>query len=54
MGPKLPRDDISETYLTDLQRSIEREQKRIEREKARKEREKARAARAAEMGADAQ
>jgi tetratricopeptide (TPR) repeat protein len=48
MGPKLPRDDISTSYLEDLRRSIERENKRIEREKAAKQREKERAARAAE------
>ncbi len=50
MGSRLRRDDISESYITDLQRSIEREQKRIEREKARAEREKERAARPAESG----
>ncbi len=49
MGSRLKRDDISTSYLEDLQRSIERENKRIEREKARKQREKERAARAAEM-----
>ena len=49
MGSKLARDDISTSYLEDLKRSIERENKRIEREKARKQREKERAARAAEM-----
>jgi tetratricopeptide (TPR) repeat protein len=50
MGSKLRRDDISESYIADLQRSIEREQKRIEREKARAEQEKERAARPAESG----
>lgn len=44
MGPRLPRDDQSEAYLTDLNRTIERTQRRIERDAAR-------AARAAEMAA---
>ena len=47
MGSRLPRDDISEAYLSDIQRTIEREKKRIEREAARKKREKERAARKA-------
>jgi tetratricopeptide (TPR) repeat protein len=34
MGSRLQRDDASEGYLSDLQRTIQREQKRIEREKA--------------------
>jgi len=50
MGSKLQRDDISESYITDLQRGIEREQKRIERDKARAEREKELGARDAEAG----
>ncbi|MBN1654660.1 MAG: tetratricopeptide repeat protein [Deltaproteobacteria bacterium] len=47
MGSKLPREDISESYIADLQRSIQREQQRIEREKAKAEREKERDARPA-------
>jgi tetratricopeptide (TPR) repeat protein len=47
MGSKLKRDDISQSYITDLQRSIQREQQRIEREKAKADREKERDARPA-------
>jgi tetratricopeptide (TPR) repeat protein len=58
MGPRLARDDPSETYLEELGRLIEREQRAIEREQARAERERARAARQAveaaqEEGGDA-
>lgn len=52
MGSRLKRGDLSESYISDLQRSIDREKKRIEREKARAEREKERAARTAEEGGD--
>ncbi|HJL16244.1 MAG TPA: tetratricopeptide repeat protein [Sandaracinaceae bacterium LLY-WYZ-13_1] len=45
MGPRLPRDDPSETYLEELGRLIEREQRSIERERARAQREAERAAR---------
>ena len=48
MGPSLPRDDPSSTYLEELGRLIEREQRAIERDRARAEREAARAARQAE------
>ena len=41
MGSRLPRDDISEQYLEDLNRQIERTQRRLEREQA-----------AAQQGAD--
>lgn len=34
IGPKLPPNDQSATYMADIQRRIEREKKRIEREKA--------------------
>lgn len=39
MGPKLRKDDPSQSYLEDIDRTIEREKKRIQREKAQKERE---------------
>jgi len=45
MGSRLPRDDISEQYLTDLNRQIERTQRRLERERARAEQEAERGAR---------
>jgi tetratricopeptide (TPR) repeat protein len=47
MGPRLPREDASETYLEELGRLIEREQRAIERERARAQREAERAARQA-------
>ena len=47
MGPQLPRDDASQSYLEDLDRQIEREQKRIERDALRQQREAERAARSA-------
>ncbi len=47
MGPRLARDDPSQTYLDELGRLIQREQARIERERARAEREAERAARQA-------
>ncbi len=54
MGGRLSRDDPSEAHISDIQRSIEREQKRIEREKARAQRDKERAARAAAAKAEAE
>ncbi len=45
MGPRLPRDDPSQTYLEELARLIEREQRAQERERARVQREAERAAR---------
>lgn len=45
MGSRLPRDDISEQYLADLNRQIERTQRRLERERARAEQEAERGAR---------
>lgn len=45
MGPRLPRDDPSQTYLEELARLIEREERAIERERARQQREAERAAR---------
>jgi hypothetical protein len=50
MGPRIPRDDPSEGYLTDIQRQIERTERRIAREAAQAQREAERAARAASMG----
>jgi tetratricopeptide (TPR) repeat protein len=51
MGPRLPRDDPSQTYLEELGRLIEREQRRIERDAARAQRERERGqARPAEGG----
>lgn len=44
MGARLARDDQSQTYLEDIARRIDREQKRLERDRARAEREKARQA----------
>jgi len=44
MGPRIAKDDPSVTYLTDITRQIEREQRRIEREAAQKKK-------AAERGA---
>lgn len=45
MGSRLPRDDISEQYLTDLNRQIERTQRRLERERAAAQQEAERGAR---------
>lgn len=45
MGSRLPRDDISEQYLSDLNRQIERTERRLERERARAEQEAERGAR---------
>ncbi|MCS6799622.1 MAG: tetratricopeptide repeat protein [Myxococcota bacterium] len=47
MGPRLRRDDPSQSLLEDLQRRIEGERRRIEREEARRRREAERAAREA-------
>ena len=44
MGPRVPKDDPSLTYLTDITRQLEREQRRLEREAAQQKR-------AAERGA---
>lgn len=44
MGPRIPRDDPSEAYLTDLNRNIDRTRRRMEREAAQ-------ASQAAERGA---
>jgi tetratricopeptide (TPR) repeat protein len=45
MGPQIPRGDASQTYLEELARQIDREQKRIERDRARAQRDAERAAR---------
>ena len=45
MGPRLSRDDPSETYMRTLDRQIRREQRRIENEAAEQQREAERAAR---------
>ncbi len=45
MGSRLPRDDLSEQYLADLNRQIERTQRRLERERARAQQEAERGAR---------
>lgn len=47
MGPRLPRNDPSEGYLTDLERTIKRTKRRIERDRQRAERDARRAANAA-------
>lgn len=47
MGSRLGKDDPAATYIADLQRQIERENKRIERESAQKQRDAERAARKA-------
>lgn len=47
MGPRLPRNDPSEGYLTDLERTITRTKRRIERDAQRAERNARRAANAA-------
>jgi len=52
MGPRLPRNDPSATYLEELGRLIEREERTIERERARAQREQERAAREAAGGGD--
>jgi tetratricopeptide (TPR) repeat protein len=52
MGPRLPRNDPSEGYLSDLDRQIDRTQRRIERDRARAQRNAERAARAAEGGTE--
>lgn len=52
MGPRLPRDDQSEAYLTDLDRQISRTRRRLEREAARARRDAERAAREAAEGGD--
>jgi len=45
MGSRLPRDDLSEQYLADLNRQIERTERRLERERARAQQEAERGAR---------
>ena len=45
MGSRLPRDDISEQYLADLNRQIERTERRLEREQAAAQQEAERGAR---------
>lgn len=52
MGPRLPRNDPSETYLEELGRLIEREERSIERDRARAQREQERAAREAAGGGE--
>ena len=47
MGPRLPRDDPSATYLEELGRLIKRAQRAMEREAAQAQREQERAAREA-------
>lgn len=51
MGPRLARDDPSQTYLEELGRLIQREEAAAERERARAQREAERAARQAEQPA---
>lgn len=50
MGSRLARDDPSTTYLEEIGRLIEREQRRIERDAARAQRDRERAAREAAAG----
>lgn len=50
MGPRMPRDDPSQTYLEELGRLIEREQRAQERAAARVQRDRDRAARQAAEG----
>jgi tetratricopeptide (TPR) repeat protein len=50
MGPRIPRDDPSATYIEDLNRQIQREQTRLEREATARQREAERAAREAAEG----
>ena len=52
MGPRLARDDPSQTYLEELGRLIQREEAAAERERARAQREAERAARQAEQPAE--
>ncbi len=51
MGPRLQSDDASGTYMTDIQRTQEREKKRIAREKAAAEKDAQRKAKAGAAGA---
>jgi tetratricopeptide (TPR) repeat protein len=53
MGPRLPKDDPSASYLADIDRQIERTERRLEREAAAKQRDAERAARQQAEGAAA-